>query len=111
MKKINSLKKNIEFERIIKNNNPFKYKGYIVYLEYNNQDYYKFGLSVSKKLINAVGRNKIKRQVREIISKNNYEKKFNCIIIIRKSYLENNFQQNYEDLMYVFKKLKMIKEN
>lgn len=109
MKKINVLKYNREFDRIIKEKTPFKYKGFLVYLEIKENDYYKFGISVSKKLINAVGRNKIKRQIREIISKNNYEKSFNCIIIIRKSYLENDFNQNKEDLLFIFKKLKIIK--
>ena len=109
MKKINILKDNKDFKRIISTKKPFKFKGYIVYLE-KSDDIYKFGISVSKKLGNAVIRNKIKRQVREIISKNNYEKKFNCIIIIRKSFLENSFQKNSEDLNYIFKTIK-IKEN
>ena len=111
MKKINILKENRDFSRIVKNNKPFKYKGYAVYLELKKEEYYKFGISVSKKIANAVGRNKIKRQVREIISKNIYEKNFNCIIIIRRSYLENDFEQNKEDLLFILKKLKLIKEN
>jgi len=110
MKKINVLKENRDFNRIIKKEQPFKYKGFMVYLEKNTNDYYKFGISVSKKLANAVGRNKIKRQVREIISKNNYENNFNCIIIIRRSYLENDFQKNLEDLNFIFNKLKIKKE-
>lgn len=112
MKKINVLKDNRDFNRIIRNNKPFKYKGYIVYKEENidNNKYYRFGISISKKLINAVGRNKIKRQIREIISKNNYEKIFNCIIIVRKSYLENNFKENEKDLLFILKKLNLIKE-
>lgn len=111
MKKINILKKNSDFSRIVKNEKPFKYKGFVVYVEKNTNDYYKFGISVSKKLTNAVGRNKIKRQVREIISKNNYENNFNCIIIIRKSYLENDYLNNQKDLDYILGKIKIIKEN
>ena len=83
----------------------------MVYLEKNNNDYYKFGISVSKKLTNAVGRNKIKRQIREIISKNSYENNFNCIIIVRRSYLENNFSNNEKDLLFILKKLNLLKEN
>lgn len=108
MKKINSLKKNTDFQRIIKNNKPFKYKGYIVYVEKNENYIYHFGISVSKKLGNAVVRNKIKRQIRDIISRNNYEKNFNCIIIVRKSYLDEEFITNNNDLNYIFKKLGII---
>ena len=35
MKKINIIKSNREFDRIIKNNKSFKYKDFIVYLEKN----------------------------------------------------------------------------
>lgn len=108
MKKINSLKKNKDFQRIIKNNKPFKYKGFIVYVENLDQDNYHFGISVSKKIGNAVVRNKIKRQIRDIISRNNYEKNVNCIIIVRKSYLEEEFITNSNDLSYIFKKLNII---
>lgn len=111
MKKINILKENKDFKRIVTKNKPFKYKGYLVYLEIKDSQPYKFGISVSKKLTNAVGRNKIKRQVREIISKNTYEKKFNCIIIIRRSYLENDFEHNKQDLLFILRKLNIIKEN
>lgn len=108
MKKINTLKENRNFKKIISANKPFKYKGYIVYKEDTN-DIYKFGITVSKKLGNAVTRNKIKRQIREIISKNNYEKNFNCIIIVRKSYLENDYANNEKDLNHILDMLK-IKE-
>lgn len=109
MKKINVLKDNRDFLRIIKAEKPFKFKGFMVYVE-KSEKVYKFGISVSKKLGNAVIRNKIKRQIREIISKNSYEKKFNCIIIVRKSFLETNFKQNSDDLNYILSTLK-IKEN
>ena len=64
MKKINIIKNNLEYTRIIKSNKPFKYKDYILYIEKNQSGPYKFGISVSKKTCNAVGRNKIKRQIK-----------------------------------------------
>ena len=108
MKKINILKENKDFDRIIKNNAPFKYKGYVVYIEKNTNNLYHFGISVSKKIANAVGRNKIKRQIRNIISKNLYKNNFNCIIIVRKSYLETDYLNNFKDLNFIFKKLNIV---
>ena len=110
MKKINIIQKNTEFERIIKSNQSFKYKYFIIYLEKNEHiSPYKFGISVSKKVINAVGRNKIKRQLKDIIDKNNYQNNFNCIIIVRKEILFRSYNEIKEDLNEIFKKLNILK--
>lgn len=110
MKKINILKKSLDFDRIIKNNKSYKYKDYILYVEKVEAPTYHFGLSVGKKVGNAVTRNKIKRQLKTIIDKNNYEKGINCIIIVRKGLLEKSFSERKNDLIEAFKKLNIIKE-
>ena len=110
MKKINIIKKNQEFARIIKNNNSFKNSSYIIYIERNNEKIHHFGISVSKKLGNAVTRNKIKRQIKSIIDKKGYKNNFNCIIIVRKNFLNNSFILNEKLLFEVFEKYKIFKE-
>ena len=110
MKKINIVKNSRDFDRIIKNNKPYKYKDYIIFLERNTNDVYKFGLSVGKKIGNAVKRNKIKRQIREIISKNDYQKNFDCIIIVGKGINEKSFKQMEDNLLFALKNLNIIKE-
>lgn len=111
MKKKNIIKSNLVFDRIIKNNKSYRYKDYIVYLEKTTDIDYHFGLSVGKKIGNAVIRNKVKRQLKDIIDKNNYEKGFNCIIIVRKGILNKSFQDMKIELNECFEKLKIIKEN
>ena len=44
MKKNNIIRKNYDFTRIIKNNNSFKYKDYILYKESNDKGIYNFGI-------------------------------------------------------------------
>lgn len=110
MKKINIVKKNIDFERIIKNTKPFKTKEFLIFVEKKEMDNYHFGISISKKIGNAVTRNKIKRQIKNIIDKKDYEKNLNCIIIIRKEILNSNFQEMEKNLFFAFEKLKIIKE-
>lgn len=105
MKKKNIVKNNRDFNRIIQNNKPYKYKDYIIYMERINENSYHFGISVSKKLGNAVIRNKLKRQVRSIISKKDYQNNFNCIIILGRGILERNFQQMEENLLEALKNL------
>ena len=110
MKKINILKENRDFNRIIQNSRGYKYKDYIIYLEKNTNNIYHFGFSVGKKIGNAVTRNKIKRQLKNVIDKNNYQNNFNCIIIVRKSILNKTYQEMEKNLLELIKKQGIIKE-
>ena len=111
MKKINILKNSRDFDRIIKSNKPYKYKDYIIYLERNTNDVYKFGISVGKKIGNAVKRNKVKRQLKSIISEKDYQNNFNCIIIVGKGINGRSYIEMKENLFCAFKDLNIIKEN
>ena len=110
MKKINILKNSRDFDRIIRKNKPYKYKDYIIYIERETNDIYKFGLSVGKKIGNAVNRNKVKRQLKSIISKKDYQNNFNCIIIVGKGINERTFQKRETNLLIALKNLNIIKE-
>ena len=110
MKKINILKNNRDFNRIIGNFRPYKSKDFIIYVEKNTNEVYHFGISVGKKIGNAVIRNAYKRKVRSIIDKNNYQNGFNCIIILKKSILEKSFEEMNIEFKKAFKTLNITKE-
>ena len=109
MKKINIIKENEEYNRIIKNNKPFRYKEYLIFLEKKEESIYKFGFSVSKHICKAVYRNRIKRQLKDIIDKKDYKNNFNCIIMVNRSILEKSYNDMENDLLYCFNKLNIIK--
>lgn len=109
MKKLNILKSNEEFNRIISNYKPIHFKNFVIYIEKTKEESYKFGFSVSKKIGHAVVRNKIKRQMKNIIDKKQYEKGFNCIIIVRKSILNMNFIEMKEELFEIVEKINIVK--
>ena len=109
MKKLNIVKKNEDFSRIMKKYRPFKSHSFIVYVEKETNNIYKFGISASKKVGNAVTRNKVKRQVKSILDKNNYKNNFNCIIIIKKEVLNKTYLELETELNTLISKLN-IKE-
>ena len=86
-------------------------KYFYIYLKETKEEKYRFGLSVGKKIGNAVARNKTKRRIKEILSKNDYQKIFDCIIIVRREIKEANFSEIKEDLNKSLKKLLIIKES
>ena len=111
MKKKNIIKESKDFDRIIKSNKPKKFKDYIIYIEYNDSNTYHFGLSVGKKIGNAVMRNKVKRRLKSIIDKKNYKNGFNCIIIVGRGILEKNYFDMENNFNIAIKDLNIIKED
>ena len=110
MKKINIIKENKIYNKIIQTTKPFKYKDYIIYIYEKESFPYQFGFSISKKIGNAVTRNRIKRQLKSIVDKKDYQNQFYCIIMVRKSILEKDYEEMQKNLFQAFSKLNIIKE-
>ena len=106
MKKAYRVRKNEEFAQIIGKKHSFSSACFVVYFDQKKLDNARIGISVSKKLGDAVERNKIKRQVREmcysLVDFDNCSK--DLIVIVRKGYLNNDFSNNKNDLEILLKK-------
>ena len=107
MKKINVVKSNEEFNMIMNKGKCIKNKYFVLYSMNNNLERYRFGVSVGKKVCNAVNRNKLKRQVRNILDyhKNLYSKSKDYIIIVRKSSLNEQYSILEENLVKLLEKM------
>ena len=99
MKKEHIVRDNNDFSKIINSGFYAKNKALVIYVLPNELGRYRFGFSVGKKIGNAVLRNKIKRQLRNIVYKHkkNYQKPCDYIIIVRNGYIGFTFQE-IEDL-------------
>ena len=82
MKKINIVKEKKDFDRAFKANKQTSSKYAYLYI-YDN-DIYRFGICISKKLGNAVLRNKLKRRIKDIIDKSKLHFLNNDYIIVLK---------------------------
>lgn len=100
MRKLYIVKKAQDFEKIMKEGFLNKNRSFVVYSLDNSLPYNRYGISVSKKLGNAVFRNKYKRIIRSIID--NYKKDYvngkDYIIILRKGSLDSKYQELKIDL-------------
>ena len=103
MKKKFIVKSNRDFEKIIKKGKYKKNRHYIIYYKKAKYEYSRFGISVSKKLGNAVFRNHYKRKIRSIVD--NYRKSipnnFDYVIIMRREMIN----LTYHDMEKSFFKL------
>lgn len=113
MKKINVVKENKDFAKIINQGKKCWNDTYSIYYSKNNYDKYRFGISVSKKIGNAVVRNKIKRQIRMIIDKNKklYSNNKDYIIIVRRNYINLNYFDVEKKYVELIEKIEHTKEN
>lgn len=105
MKRFEMIKKDTDFRNIIHHAKFKKNKYYVVYNQESTYPYPKFGIAVGKKLGNAVTRNKIKRQIRMIITnnKNVFKKNTYYIIMIKRNVLDLKYAQMELNLLDLLK--------
>ena len=106
MKKKNIIKEKKDFDRIFKLKNQISSKYTYIYFNDNNYDYCRFGICVSKKIGNAVLRNKLKRRIKDIIDKSEllFDDK-DYIIVLKKSALNVKYIDLKEDLINKLKNI------
>lgn len=110
MKKLYRVKKNEDFQKILNRRKFFTCASFALYVKERpaNTGNARIGISVSKKLGNAVVRNKIKRQVRmmcqEIYS---FSENYDSIVLVRQGFLKLDFHANKKELENLVKKVKM----
>ena len=107
MKKLNIIKKQDEINNIIKTGNLYKNKYFYIYNKERDQKYYRFCICVSKKLGNAVVRNKNKRQIKDIIDKSNlvFKSNMDYVIILRKEISNISYEDKKKYLLELLCKL------
>lgn len=114
MKKINIVRDSKDFETAIHKGKFYKNELYIIYIIRNDKDYYRFGISVGKKISNkAVIRNKLKRQLKNIIDKNKnlYQKNQDYIIIMKRSCLEKTYQELEHGFLEIMNRINEQRRN
>ncbi len=99
MKRSNRLLKDADFQNILAKKTTYKHHQFVIYGTTNQLGLTRIGLSVSKKLGNAVVRNKIRRQLRMMMIQDlNLQDAVDYLIVVRSDYLKNTFLENKTQL-------------
>ncbi|MFT8310562.1 MAG: ribonuclease P protein component [Sporolactobacillus sp.] len=111
MKTLKRLKKNQDFQVVFKEGKSFANRQFVVYvLKHNGKPYSRLGLSVSKKMGNAVMRNHIKRYIKAIFREfaDRLEVENDYIIISRKPVSTMSHDEMQKSLEHVLKKARVL---
>lgn len=113
MKKAFRIKKDADFQAVFKKGKSVANRQFVIYmLEKKEQAHFRIGLSVSKKIGNAVTRNRIKRYIRQVFHELQEQvipnKDF--VIIARKPAAEMDYHSVKKSLEHVLRLGKNLKK-
>jgi ribonuclease P protein component len=98
------LKKNVEFQEVFKKGQSYANRQFVVYmLKKQDQQHFRVGLSVSKKVGNAVTRNRVKRYIKEVFLQlqNDVNASYDYIVIARKPTSTMDFFETKKSLIHI----------
>lgn len=108
MKKEYRIKKSQEFQEIMQKKRYASLPSMVIYVDHRKEDHCRFGISCSKRMGNAVERNKIKRQIRMLLQEVDFEQyPYDGVLIVRSHFNQQSFADNKKDLEICLKKVKI----
>lgn len=105
------LKKNNDFKEVFENGKYYQQEFIKLKILKNDLEINRFGLIIGLKISKkAVQRNKIKRQIEEIIrlKLNQIKSGFNIVILVNPEIIEKDYQEIEKTLINLFKKAKIL---
>ena len=105
MKQDKIIKKSATFSKIINKKNKVKNNYFSIFYEESEKNLY--GITIPKKIGKAHVRNKLKRQLKNIITINekNIPNKFNYVIIIKETVLNLSYTDIEKEFLELIKKV------
>ncbi|MGY3750986.1 ribonuclease P protein component [Vagococcus acidifermentans] len=106
MKKSYRIKKESDFQNIINEKNSFANRNFVVYVsKQDNSRHFKVGLSVGKKIGNAVTRNRYKRLIRQALLsiQKDIPPNYYFIVIARPNIVSLSYDEVKKNLIHVLR--------
>lgn len=114
LNKLHRLTKKKEFDQVFKNGQSSYNKILGIKIINNELNYNRFGIMVSSNISKrAVDRNRIKRQIREIVrlQLNKMKKGKDCVIITQPTILQQSYQAMEKSIAKHFQRLSLYKDS
>ena len=112
MKKSYRVKKEKDFQHVIYNKQSYANRKFVVYtLKKEGQTHFRVGLSVGKKIGNAVTRNAVKRKIRASLFelKDTIDESVDFVVIARKGVEDLTSEEVLKNLKHVLTLAKILK--
>ncbi|MEG1313344.1 MAG: ribonuclease P protein component [Bacilli bacterium] len=110
MKKQFRIKKNYEFDDIMRKKQFYSSPTLVLYVRKKKEEQSRVGITVGKKVGGAVARNKVKRQIRMMIDEVfSFEEEFDTIVLIRPTFTQEKYETNKKFLESAYKKVRIYK--
>jgi len=103
-----------DFTRVYRHGKSFANHQFVVYWFNKPEiDRFRLGISASKKIGNAVVRNRMRRLIKEIVRKNEARiiDNVDMVFIVRKGAVQMSFQEMEKSILHVLKKASLIKRS
>lgn len=107
------LKKRNEFRLVFQKGRPYANRQFVLYVYKRKTDGpFRVGISVSRKVGNAVTRNRIKRVIKEVVRHwaPMIKPQVDIVIIVRRQAAEMDYHQVKQSLRHLFNKVKLFQK-
>ncbi len=112
MKKKYRIKKSEDIEKVLKKKCSVGNKNYIIYIMKNSEaKHFRLAMSVSKKIGNAVVRNRQKRLIKQAVNQIKLEiLPYDIFVIARNNSINLTYQEIESNIVYLLKKINVLSE-
>jgi len=111
LKKSYRVKREQDFQEVFEKGENTANRKFVIYYLEKEQDHFRVGISVGKRIGNAVTRNAVKRKIRHVLMEFSEDlKSDDFVVIARKGVEELNYQEVKQNLQHVLKLAQLLEE-
>ena len=113
MSSYETLKKNIDFQKVYKSGKSYANKYLVMYVLENGTDITRIGISVSKKVGNSIVRHRLARLIREAfrLSTSCIPDGYDYVVVARASLKDKGFFETKESMIHLLKLHKLYRQD